>query len=63
MLIPPPKHEVDSYVPTVTQSVGQMEHDRIQRFLNVEPWMCPNCGLKNFGRNEKCANYNCRRDR
>lgn len=60
MRIPIPKHE--SYAPEPTLSVDMREHDRVIRFLDVRPWMCA-CGLKNFGRNEKCANYKCRMER
>lgn len=53
MIIPIPKHDVQEvYIPPDT--------DRIEWYLNVPPWKCKKCGLTNFGRNEKCADYTCR---
>jgi len=40
-----------------TVSTRQLEHDRIQRFLDCPNWICymRDCGAVNFGRNKKCA--------
>jgi hypothetical protein len=31
------------------------EHRRIQLYLNVKPWKCPECGATMFGRMLYCA--------
>lgn len=38
------------------------DYDWVKRFLHCPPWTCE-CGLINFGRNKKCADFSCKRDR
>lgn len=61
-LTPPPLPDDEPLFiePTVVQSVSQSEYNRIKEFLTIEPWLCSSCELKNFGRNERCANFKCR---
>ena len=57
MMIPIPTHQEDELVPIFK---GQIDHARIKELLDLAPWMCPNCNLKNFGGNLACANYKCK---
>lgn len=65
-LITPPR---DDDYPSFTKEEEQPEkvelsdwenHRRITLFLNVRPWLCPRCGITNFGRNQYCANFKCK---
>ncbi len=60
MMIPIPVHQEDEIITVINTAI---DHQWFIDFLNVPPWKCPDCRLTNFGRNEKCANYECRRPR
>ncbi len=32
----------------------------LKEYLSIRPWICPSCGLTNFGHNKKCADFRCR---
>lgn len=38
----------------------RLEYEAIIDYLNVKPWVCSACQLKNFGRNQRCANFRCK---
>jgi len=66
-LITPPNDE--GYPESVREELpesGLTDYEnnrRIQLFLNIQPWLCPACGLTNFGRNLKCADWRCKTPR
>lgn len=39
----------------VRPSRSDAENRRIELFLNVNPWLCPECGTKMFGRCKECV--------
>lgn len=39
------------------------QYNRIKNYISEKPWLCPSCGLNNFGHNKKCADFKCRRDK
>jgi hypothetical protein len=48
---------------SVTTLISREQYDRIIKFLDIPNWLCPICGLTNFGRNEKCADWRCNKER
>lgn len=49
MRIPFPTYD-EIAIPELVEKVDEF----VNWYLNVPPWIC-SCGLKNFGRNKKCA--------
>ena len=50
--LPPPEEEYESSERII---LDDENYNRIKEFLNVEPWFCSDCNIKNFGRNENCV--------
>jgi hypothetical protein len=60
MIINPPTDDPDEVAVTVGEDPS---HEYVKWFMNVPSWKCSKCGLTNHGRNEKCADWRCRRER
>lgn len=60
MLIPPPTD--DNYESEIIEFGWTPElKEKVKNFFAIEKWICSSCGLTNFGYNEKCADFKCRR--
>ena len=60
MIIPIPIDRKEEPEPPVT--FERADHAYVKWFMNVPSWKCV-CGLTNHGRNERCADWRCRRMR
>lgn len=52
--------EFESDIPPLMNE--ENEDERIRLFLDVPNWKCE-CGLVNFGRNERCADPKCQKEK
>lgn len=49
--------------PKANPSENERRCKYVNEYLDVPHWRCPSCGLTNFGRNKKCADFKCRLER
>jgi hypothetical protein len=59
MILTPPSDDPDEVVIPVGEDPS---HEYVKWFMNVPSWKCA-CGLTNHGRNERCADWRCRREK
>jgi hypothetical protein len=56
MIIPPPTYNEPEQI-EIPKTDSARNH-YIRWHMDCKPWMC-SCGIKNFGRNKKCADTKC----
>jgi hypothetical protein len=59
-IIGPPSDKFYEDEEPIKKPIGWEIHRRTQIYLNVPPWICPKCGLTNFGRNKSCPYCRCK---
>jgi hypothetical protein len=51
-----------SVIPAIDVGERGVDYAYVMWFMDVKPWKCV-CGLTNHGRNERCADWRCRKVR
>lgn len=56
------EHQLLSSLPVVNKPIHYSieQNNVVKEYLDVEHWICSNCGLKNFGHNKICADSKCK---